>query len=121
MFALPVVVPLIALGIVLLTGDPVAAATRLVDPDVLALLLVVQAGLLGWRLLAVGSSVRAVELPSPRPVDRLVVALLVAIVVLPQAALAYATAVARGVGTDLRAGRQPERLGSPERLTRWRY
>jgi microcompartment protein CcmK/EutM len=95
LFALPVVVPLIALGIVVLTGDPIAAATRLVDPDVLALLLVVQAGLLGWRLLAVGSSVRAVELPSPRPVDRLVVALLVAIVVLPQAALADATAVAR--------------------------
>jgi LCP family protein required for cell wall assembly len=95
LFAAPVLVALLVPVVLAATSDPVVLATRMVDPNVLAVLLVVQLGVLAWRVLAVVSSVRAVDVPTVRLVDRTVIALLLAIVVLPQAALGYATVVAR--------------------------
>jgi polyisoprenyl-teichoic acid--peptidoglycan teichoic acid transferase len=95
LFALPAAIAILMLALLLPSTDPVVLASRLVDPDVLALLIVVQVGILGWRLLAVGSSVRSVDIRTPRALDRGLIAILLAIVVLPQAVLAYATAVAR--------------------------
>jgi LCP family protein required for cell wall assembly len=94
-FLLPSLIFVAALiGIVL--SDPTRTFLTLLDPTVLLLLLVLQVLVLGWRLLALGSTLND---PRQRPLrarDALPVLLLVAFVVLPQLWLGYTTALLRG-------------------------
>ena len=67
----------------------------LVDPTVIGFLLVLQVVLLGWRLAAVGSVMGDRSFGRLRGTDRVAVAVVLALVVLPQAAVGYVTDVAR--------------------------
>lgn len=89
-----VVVVGIAVGIVARTSAPRLAAS-LLSEEVIWGLLAVQGLLLAWRLVAVGSSLTDPALPRPGRRDLLPIALLLVIVVAPQAFAAYATEVAR--------------------------
>jgi len=100
----PQLAAVFGLPLVLLLGMAaglVAATTAdellgfLLDDRVLALLLVVQATLLGWRLLALGSSLADPRLPRLRIRDSLPVLVLVVLVAAPQLYAGYATQVAR--------------------------
>src|SRR4029450_377879 len=96
LFGLPVL-GLIVLGLLVLTttSGPRLAAT-LLEPDVLWALLGLQAVILIWRLLAVGTSIWWRRLPRPTRRDALpVAAILLLAVVAPQAYAGYATEVAR--------------------------
>jgi len=95
LFALPVVlgVGVVAGGIV--SVGPVRLASLALDDTFLLGLLGLQALLLVWRLVAVGSSVLDPRLPRLRRRDVIPVALLAVIVIGPQAYLGYATSVAR--------------------------
>ena len=74
MFGLPVVaLILLALLIALVTSGPRLAAT-LLEPDVLWGLLALQAAILIWRLVAVGTSIWTPQLPGPRRRDALPIA-----------------------------------------------
>jgi polyisoprenyl-teichoic acid--peptidoglycan teichoic acid transferase len=76
-------------------GGPARFLAALVNPAVLLALLVVQAILLAWRLLAFASSLTDPRWPRPRALDGLVVAVLVVVMIVPQAWAAYITNVAR--------------------------
>jgi LCP family protein required for cell wall assembly len=67
----------------------------LVDDRVLLALLALQVGLLGWRLLALGSSLADPRLPRPGLRDLLPIALLVFLVAAPQVYAGYVTQVVR--------------------------
>lgn len=92
-FGLPVAVAIgLAAGVIATTGRTELLA-RLVDPSVIAALLVVQVAFIGWRLISAGT-----VLADSRPqrlgrARTLAVAVLVALVILPQAGLAYVTGV----------------------------
>ncbi|HSO28396.1 MAG TPA: LCP family protein, partial [Candidatus Sulfomarinibacteraceae bacterium] len=91
----PIVVSLgVAVGIVAGTSAPRLAASLLTE-EVIWALLAGQGLLLVWRLLAVGSSLTDPALPRPARRDLLPIALLLVVVVAPQAFVAYATEVAR--------------------------
>ena len=67
----------------------------LLDDRILALLLALQVALLGWRLLALGSSLADPRLPRLRVRDSLPVVALVVLVAAPQAYAGYVTQAAR--------------------------
>lgn len=96
--ALALALPPLALATAALAAaipsDPLVLVARLVDPVVLAWLLVVQAGILAWRLVAVGDALRAGPGPwRSRWAAAGVLALL--LVVVPSAYLGNLTFVAR--------------------------
>src|SRR6266508_6606817 len=94
-FLLPVIL-LVGLLLMWIAGQPmIRSAAYLADPDVLGALLVVQAGILAWRLTAVALVLADGRFPRLGRRDALPVMLLVAIVILPQAGLGYLTAVAQ--------------------------
>jgi LCP family protein required for cell wall assembly len=94
-FLLPVLV-LVALLLIWIAGQPmIRAAAYLADPDVLGGLLVVQVGILAWRLAAVALVLADGRFPRLGRRDALPVVLLAAIVILPQAGIGYLTAVAQ--------------------------
>ncbi|HYU49466.1 MAG TPA: LCP family protein [Candidatus Limnocylindria bacterium] len=94
-FLLPVIL-LVGLLLMWIAGQPmIRSAAYLADPDVLGALLVVQAGILAWRLTAVALVLADGRFPRLGRRDALPVMLLVAIVILPQAGMGYLTAVAQ--------------------------
>jgi LCP family protein required for cell wall assembly len=71
------------------------------DDRVLVLLLVLQVLLLGWRLLALGSSLTDPRLPRLRARDSLPIILLVLLVAVPQAYAGYLTQAARDTADEV--------------------
>jgi LCP family protein required for cell wall assembly len=96
LFGLPIV-GLIGLGlIVALTTSGPRLAVTLLDPGVLWGLLALQAAILVWRLLAVGTSIWTSQLSRPSRRDALpIAAILLVAVVAPQAYAGYATEAVR--------------------------
>jgi LCP family protein required for cell wall assembly len=94
-YLLPTLLVLVG-ALVLVLSDPTRTFLTLLDPTVLLLLLVLQVLVLGWRLMALRSTVEDPRLPPLRARDALPVLLLVAFVVLPQLWLGYTTALLRG-------------------------
>ena len=96
MFGLPIVaLILLAVVIALVTSGPRLAAT-LLEPDILWGLLALQAAILIWRLIAVGTSLWTPQLARPTRRDALpIAAILLVAVIAPQAYAGYATEVAR--------------------------
>lgn len=86
----------------------------LVDPAFIAAVLVGQAVLLVWRLVAVASIMRDRSFPQLARPDALAVALVVSLVVLPQAGLGYVTNVAREATTEIFAPSIAEAFPSAE-------
>lgn len=95
LFLAPVVVALIALIAAVATQSRTGLLAALVDPSVLGGLLVAQAILLGWRVIAVASAMSDRTFPRFRPADVLAVVVVLALVALPQAGAGYVTNVAR--------------------------
>ncbi len=94
-FGLPLVL-LAAMGAGLVAGTTADRLLGLLlDDRVLVLLLVLQAALLGWRLVALGSSLADPRLPRLRIRDALPVVALVVFVAAPQAYVGYVTQAAR--------------------------
>ena len=94
-FAAPIVGLLAAIAALDLTQPRTDLLALLVDPTVIGFLLVLQVVLLGWRLAAVTSVMGDRSFGRAGAVDRIAFALVLALVVLPQAAIGYATDVAR--------------------------
>ncbi len=94
LLALPVLLPLLLLVILTLATSATSMAARLVDPAILQALLVVQAVLLVWRLVAVGA-VRVLTPLRARATTILAAALAIAIIVAPQLVAASLTVDAR--------------------------
>jgi LCP family protein required for cell wall assembly len=96
LFAAPVIALVLAALVIGLTTSLPRLAATIVDPDVLLTLLAIQVLLLVWRLIAVGSSLLDPRLPRPSVRDALpIAALLLVLVVAPQAYAGFATQVAR--------------------------
>ena len=114
MFALPIVAILVlGLVIVATTSGPRLAAT-LFDPAVIWALLAIQAALLVWRLLAVGSSVWDPRLPRPGRREALpIAAIFLVAVIVPQAFAGYATEVARETADEIFTEPSPTALAGP--------
>ncbi len=114
MFALPIVAILgFVITLLATTSLPRLAAT-LFDPAVLWGLLAVQAALLIWRLLAVGSSLWDPRLGPPGRRDALpIAALLLVAVIVPQAYAGYATEVARETADEIFTEPSPTLVAGP--------
>ncbi len=110
----PLLVGLLAIGALLLIDGPVALGARLIDPAVLAGLLVLQVVILAWRLVALASAARLGSRPPARTAAAVVLAL--ALVVGPQAYALALTAVARDAALDIFApvAEQPNASPGPE-------
>ena len=93
LFSAPTLVVLGVLGVIVAANAPARLAAEAVNA--LAVLLVVQAIVLVWRLLAVTSGLRAAWLGRRPRAQALGAAALIALVVGPQAYLGYVTNVAR--------------------------
>ena len=87
-FLVPVLVALLALVVLLLTRPIISIAATFADPDVVGLVLVIELVVLAVRVVAVGGVLVDGRFPRLRPRDALPIALLAALVVLPQAGLA---------------------------------
>ena len=88
------------LWIVLTTSGPRLVA-ELIDSDVIWALLALQGIFLVWRLLAVGSSLYDPALPRPGRRDVLPIALILLIVIVPQAYGGYATEAVRETADEV--------------------
>jgi LCP family protein required for cell wall assembly len=114
MFALPILA-LVALALLILatTSLPRLAAT-LFDPAVLWGLLALQAALLVWRLLAVGSSLWDPRLTPPGRREAVpIAALLLVAVIAPQAYAGFATEVAREAADEIFTEPSPTAAAGP--------
>ena len=101
LFLAPTIVALVAvLWIVLTTSGPRLVA-ELIDSDVIWALLALQGIFLVWRLLAVGSSLYDPALPRPGRRDVLPIALILLIVIVPQAYGGYATETVRETADEV--------------------
>lgn len=114
MFALPIIAILsLGLLIVATTSGPRLAAT-LFDPAVIWALLAIQAALLVWRLLAVGSSLWDPRLSPPGRREALpIAAILLVAVIAPQAFAGYATEVARETADEIFTEASPTAVAGP--------
>jgi LCP family protein required for cell wall assembly len=114
MFGLPILVLIgLLLGILATTSLPRLAAT-LFDPAVLWGLLALQAALLIWRLLAVGSSLWDPRLTPPGRRDGVpIAALLLVAVIAPQAYAGFATEVAREAADEIFTEPSPTAAAGP--------
>lgn len=92
-FGLPTLIAILALVLLVATTSLARLAAEAVNA--LTLILAIEGVVLAWRLLAVIAGVAAVGRRSPGTRHGLAVALLVALVVVPQAYLGYLTNVAR--------------------------
>ncbi|HUK64830.1 MAG TPA: hypothetical protein VLV15_15930, partial [Dongiaceae bacterium] len=95
LFLTPILIALAAVVIIVLTTSPARLAASLLESEVIWGLLAFQGFLLIWRLLAVGSSLTAPGLPKLTARDAIPAALLILVVIAPQAYAAYGTEVAR--------------------------
>jgi LCP family protein required for cell wall assembly len=114
MFALPIIAILVlGLVVVATTSTPRLAAT-LFDPAVIWALLALQAAILVWRLLAVGSSLWDPRLTPPGRREALpMAAILLLAVIVPQAFAGYATEVARETADEIFTEPSPTALAGP--------
>ena len=102
MFALPIVAILAFVLTVLATTSLPRLAATLIDPAVLWGLLAIQAALLVWRLLAVGSSLWDPRLQPPGRREALpIAAVLLVAVIVPQAFAGYATDTVRQTADEV--------------------
>lgn len=102
LFGLPVIAAIVGVLIVLATTSLPRLMATLVDPGILIALLLTQGLFLVWRLLAVGSSLWDPRLPRPTRRDALpIVALLLLVVIVPQAYAGYATQTARETADEI--------------------
>lgn len=110
----PLAIGLVAIAALVLIDGPVALGARLIDPAVLAALLVLQVVILAWRLVALASASRL----GPRPPARTAAAAVLALVVVvgPQAYALGLTVVARDAVLDIFApvAEQPGASAEPE-------
>lgn len=95
LFLTPILIALAAAVFIVLTTSPARLGASLLESDVIWGLLAFQGFLLLWRLLAVGSSLTAPGLPRLTARDAIPAALLMLVVIAPQAYAAYGTEVAR--------------------------
>ena len=95
LFLAPILLFLAGLAVLVLLEPRTGLVALLVDPAVVGWLLVVQVIVLGWRLAAVASVMLDRSFGRLRAMDRGAIALVLALVILPQAAIGYATNVAR--------------------------
>jgi polyisoprenyl-teichoic acid--peptidoglycan teichoic acid transferase len=101
-FAIPVIALLVGLVVILATTSLPRLAATLIDSDVLVAILVTQGLVLLWRLVAVGSSLTDPRLPRPTRRDALpIAALLLVVIVAPQAYAGYATQAAREAADEV--------------------
>jgi LCP family protein required for cell wall assembly len=109
----PILVGLVAIGALVIIDGPVALGARLIDPAVLAALLVLQLVILAWRLVALASASRLGPRPPARTAAAAVLAL--AVVVGPQAYALGLTVVARDAALDIFApvSEQPDASAEP--------
>jgi LCP family protein required for cell wall assembly len=114
LFGLPILVLIgLLLGILATTSLPRLAAT-LFDPAVLWGLLALQAVLLVWRLLAVGSSLWDPRLTAPARRDAIpIAAVLLVAVIAPQAYAGFATEVAREAADEIFTEPSPTAMAGP--------
>ena len=94
-FFAPMVVGLVVLVILFLTTDALTLATSLLDQSVIAVVAVIEVLFLGWRLLAVVSSMADRSFPRFRIADAVGLAVIVALVTLPQAGALAVTVAAQ--------------------------
>lgn len=103
-FLVPVVTLVGAAAVIVAVNDRTGLAARLVDPAVLAWLLVLQLVVLAWRLLALGSSLLLSRQPRYSSVDVVPIALILVFVLAPQAYLADLTTAARDASNEVFSG-----------------
>ena len=84
-----------------LTTSGARLAATLISAEVIWGLIVAQGLFLVWRLLAVGSSLLDPTLPRPSRRDALPIAILLLVIVVPQAYAGYATEVAREAADEI--------------------
>ena len=96
-FAIPVLALLLLFFLVLVFTPTIRLVAMAIDPAFLAALFALQTLLFGWRLIAVASSLFNPTLPRLSRRDAIPVALLVLVLVAPQAYAGIATNVAREV------------------------
>ena len=94
-FLAPMVVGLVVLVILFLTTDALTLATSLLDQSVIAVVAVIEVLFLGWRLLAVVSSMVDRSFPRFRIADAVGLAVIVALVTVPQAGALAVTVAAQ--------------------------
>ncbi len=96
----PIVALLLVLAFLAATGNSTALAARLFDPEVLSLILVVEAFVLGWRLFAVGAT-RVITPITARATTIAALVISVLIVLGPQLVVAGLTVDARDAATEV--------------------
>ena len=89
------VVGLVVLAILFLTTDALTLATSLLDQSVIGVVAVIEVLFLGWRLLAVVSSMVDRSFPRFRLADAVGLAVIVALVTVPQAGVLAVTVAAQ--------------------------
>jgi LCP family protein required for cell wall assembly len=103
LFLSPILILLLAALVAMIVNGPLTVAAWFADPGVLAGLLIVEAAILVWRILAVVSSL---ELPGVRwrPMDIVPAAVLAIVVMAPQLMVGTVTAVARQTSDRIFSG-----------------
>jgi LCP family protein required for cell wall assembly len=101
LFLAPTIVALLAVLWIALTTSGPRLVAELIDSDVIWALLALQGIFLVWRLLAVGSSLYDPALPRPGRRDVLPIAVLLLIVIVPQAYGGYATEAVRETADEV--------------------
>ena len=89
------VVGLVVLVVLFLTTDALTLATSLLDQSVIGVVAVIEVLFLGWRLLAVVSSMADRSFPRFRLADAVGLAVIVALVTVPQAGVLAVTVAAQ--------------------------
>ena len=87
-FLVPALLAVLVVVVIFLTNPAISIAATFADPDVVGTILVIELVVLAVRVLAVGSVLVDGRFPRLHPRDALPIALLAAIVVLPQVGLA---------------------------------
>lgn len=86
---------ILVLGVLAATQDSLSLAASLIDPAVVAWILVIEAAFLVWRLLAVVSSMLDRSFPRFRIADAVGLVVVLALVVVPQAGIGLVTFAAQ--------------------------
>jgi len=113
-FLAPVVIVLIVVAWIVLTTSAPRLVAELLASEVIWGLLAIQGLFLVWRLVAVGSSIWNPALPRPGKRDVLPVALVLLLVLVPQAFGGYATEVARETTDEIFVDPPPVAVGPSE-------
>ena len=96
LFVAPLAVGLVVLVVLALTTNKLSLAASLIDPSIVQALLVLEGLFLVWRVIAVVSSMIDGAFPRFRLVDGAGLAVILALVILPQAGLGVVTYAVQG-------------------------